>query len=62
MPRPAEWFVDGGYIAFLAENQASVVWGVEVAGTMGDPPVFQGVRANGIHWYCEDAAPRSSCG
>jgi hypothetical protein len=54
--RPEGWFVDGGKLVFLEENQGVVFWGVE-SGTSpdDDPPVYQGpnVRGRPTEWYLE---------
>src|SRR5262245_47258682 len=53
---PEEWFVDGGKLVFLAENQAVCYWGVGASKSRpDDPPVFQGVNnlPNPIKWHPE---------
>ncbi len=42
---PKDWFLDGGKLVFLVENQAVVYWGVEaVQSPDDDPPIFRGVH------------------
>ena len=52
---PKDWFLDGGKLVFLVENQAVVYWGVEAVQTPDDdPPVFQGVNLpEGVPWFPE---------
>lgn len=54
--RPEEWYVDGGKLAFLEENQCVVFWGVEASpSTEDNPPVYQGpnVQEQPTEWYLE---------
>jgi hypothetical protein len=51
---PKDWFLDGGMLVFLVENQAVVYWGVEATESPDDdPPVFQGVNLlpERIEWH-----------
>jgi hypothetical protein len=41
---PDDWFIDGGRLVFMVENQAVVYWGISTAARSGDPPTFQGVN------------------
>lgn len=52
---PKDWFLDGGKLVFLVENQAVVYWGVEaVEAPDDDPPIFQGVNLReGVPWFPE---------
>jgi hypothetical protein len=53
---PTEWWFDDGKLVFMEENQAVVVWGVEITKRPPqDPPVFQGVNveAKRLEWHLE---------
>jgi hypothetical protein len=54
--RPEKWFVDGGKLVFLEENQWVVFWCVEAGNSPeDDPPVYQGpnVRGRPTEWHLE---------
>jgi hypothetical protein len=54
--RPEDWYVDGGKLVFLEENQCVVYWGVDASGTpKDDPPVYQGlnIRGQATEWSLE---------
>jgi len=53
---PSEWFVDSNRLAFLAENQNVVFWGVPLNAVQPDPPVLQGVNGDPIEWHPEHAS------
>jgi hypothetical protein len=53
---PKDWFLDGGKLVFMVENQAVVYWGVTAEQSPNDdPPVFQGVNClpKLIEWHLE---------
>jgi hypothetical protein len=53
---PKDWFIDGGKLVFMVENQAVVYWGVEAAKSPDDDAaVFQGVNLlpEAIEWHPE---------
>jgi hypothetical protein len=50
---PSEWFLDGGRLVFLAENQNVVVWGAELGERLEDPLILQGVNGDDIDWHPE---------
>ncbi|HEU5118345.1 MAG TPA: hypothetical protein VFT74_17135 [Isosphaeraceae bacterium] len=54
--RPDEWFLDGGKLVFLEENQGVVYWGVDATLSPGEySPVYQGPNIQGqpTEWYLE---------
>jgi hypothetical protein len=54
--RPEKWFLDGGKLVFLEENQGVVSWGVEASHSPDDDtPVYQApnVRGQPTEWYLE---------
>jgi hypothetical protein len=51
---PSEWFADGDYLAFMAENQAVCWWAVSLKKDRArDPSVAQGVNQDEIEWNTE---------
>ncbi|HEY0075605.1 MAG TPA: SMI1/KNR4 family protein [Abditibacteriaceae bacterium] len=44
-----EWCLDDGKLVFMEENQAVVLWGVELE-KVEDPPVFQATNAAPLAW------------
>jgi hypothetical protein len=53
---PQDWFLDGGKLVFMVENQGVVYWSVEATKSPDDdPPVYQGVNRlpETIDWYPE---------
>lgn len=51
---PDDWFMDGGRLCFMEENQGAVSWGVKLDGG-DDPMVEQGANAGEkpLDWYSE---------
>jgi hypothetical protein len=53
---PNDWFLEGGKLVFMVENQGVVYWGMEAVELPDDdPPVFQGVNLlpKAIEWHPE---------
>lgn len=54
--RVGAWWLDEGRLVFMEDEQAAVVWGVDlVKRPLQDPPVFQGVNVdeNRLEWHLE---------
>jgi hypothetical protein len=53
--RMEELEVEDGYLLFMEENQAVVLWGVKTAQlAKDDPEVWQGINSTPMEWYSEE--------